>query len=83
MSGCLLEGGQEGSSRPPLQPDLGQGPGLAWGLQWGLPVWVVGLCVLSGQGEEVLFGGAKPPVVLGAQYLVALQKKSRCPSGRK
>lgn len=44
VPGCLLGGGLEGSSRPPLQLDQELGPGV----MWGLPVWAEGLCSLLG-----------------------------------
>lgn len=63
MPGCLLGGGLEESSRPPLQLDQEPGPGL----MWGLPVWAEGLCALLG-----LFVGAKSLLVMRAQDLGAL-----------
>lgn len=53
--GCVRGGGLKESSRRLLQ--LEPSPGLTWGLQ-RVAGWVVGLCALLGQGEEVLFGGA-------------------------
>lgn len=67
MPGCLLGGGPEGSSEPPVQ----QGPALVR----GLPVWAEGLCALLG-----LLVGAKSLLQMKALDVGAVKKTSRYPS---
>lgn len=70
MPGCLLRGGPEGSSEPPVQPDQRQGPALVR----GLPVWAERLCALLG-----LLVGAKSLLQIKALDVGALKKTPRCP----